>query len=263
MKCEREQLDTSIDIITPENIEFSYRLAGPFRRAPAFLLDILIQIAICVLMFIVLLLIAAFFRIDFIGYPLGFFFAGIFFLFVFYGAYFEATMNGQSPGKRLMGLRVLTIDGQPINKFQAVLRNLIRIADMMPFAFIPVPVPLAVCGLASMTISNRFQRLGDIAAGTMVVVEDSPHNRRDLVRFQHKDVMRMAEWFPPNLQINPHQAKAIALYVHRRKSLSMRRREDIAIYLSAPLQEMYGLDQVVNPDLFLCALYHKCLSKAE
>ena len=51
----------------------------------------------------------------------------------FYGGLFESLWNGQTPGKRLMGLRVLTTEGQPINGMQAVMRNLLRYADIFPF----------------------------------------------------------------------------------------------------------------------------------
>lgn len=270
----RKQLDTTVDIVTPENIEFSYRLAGPFRRAPALLVDLCLMLVIVVIISLALLFLAWLFGQSVGGFMIGAILVTLFIVYWFYGFIFESVMNGQTPGKRLFGIRVLTTTGRPINKFQAFLRNTIRYADLLPPLVIPwlmsemivlflAPSILGTVGFFVMWMNPRFQRLGDIAAGTMVVVEDMPGSRRDLVRFQHPDVLRMAEWFPPNVHVNPRLAKALALYVHRRKTLSLRRREDIAIYLAGPLQEMYGFTQSVNPDLFLCALYHRCLAKTE
>ena len=56
-------------------------------------------------------------------------------LFWFYGGLFETFWNGQTPGKRLLGIRVITLDGQPINALQAILRNVLRIVDAQPLRF--------------------------------------------------------------------------------------------------------------------------------
>src|SRR5690606_8928029 len=94
----------------------------------------------------------------------------------FYGGLFETFLNGQTPAKWLLGLRVLTTNGQPINGMQAVVRNILRAADMMPLLSvemfgIPQPgyiIPTMMAGLVTMTFSGRYQRLGDLVCGTMV-----------------------------------------------------------------------------------------------
>src|SRR6185503_6367494 len=79
-----------------------------------------------------------------------------FVVFWFYGGVCETLLNGQTPGKWLLGLRVLTYDGQPINGLQAIMRNLLRAADLL----------LPLIGLIVMMLNSRFQRLGDLVAGT-------------------------------------------------------------------------------------------------
>ena len=123
-----DPIDGTISIVTPENITFRYSVAGPFQRATAFLLDFLIRIGI-----IIVLLIATVMLESVVGeVSVGFFLLSNFILNWFYGAVFETYMNGQTPGKRIMGIRAVTVDGKPINAMQAVMRNLIRTADTYP-----------------------------------------------------------------------------------------------------------------------------------
>ncbi len=101
-----------------------------------------------------------------LGSPSGFgpYLVALFVLTWGYGAFCEGVFNGQTPGKRALGVRVVSERGVPITAAQAVLRNLAGALDgPLPFVYLP--------GLASMLLSRKFQRLGDLAAGTMVVVE--------------------------------------------------------------------------------------------
>jgi uncharacterized RDD family membrane protein YckC len=81
-----------------------------------------------------------------------------------YFALFETFWNGQTPGKRLLKLRVIREDGRPVTFWEASARNLLRIFDMMPFPFYSI-------GLACVFVSPRDQRVGDFVAGTVVVRE--------------------------------------------------------------------------------------------
>ena len=120
------QIDTTIEVIAPENIAFTYRVAGPFRRFPAYLLDFLIRVGVLIALGLLMGLLAP--AIG--GSGGGCVLAGLFVLSWFYGGLFEAYWNGQTPGKRVMGLRVLSTNGRPIDGFQAVLRNLLRTVDI-------------------------------------------------------------------------------------------------------------------------------------
>jgi uncharacterized RDD family membrane protein YckC len=84
-----------------------------------------------------------------------------------YPVLFEAGRRGATPGKRVLGLRVVQASGAPMGFGQAVVRNFLRFIDAMPgftYGF----------GVASCLATRRFQRLGDLAAGTVVVYDKVP-----------------------------------------------------------------------------------------
>ena len=257
----RRQLDTTIEIVTPENVEFTFKIAGPFCRLPAFVLDMLILVAGLFLLGLVFLLLA-FFAPSIYGFFGGTYYVILFLSIWFYGGIFETYWNGQTPGKRITGLRVLTVDGQPINMFQAFLRNILRAADIMPYFTIMriLQIPCGTVGLAVSSVNRRFQRLGDLASGTMVVVEDVVREQRGLIRFSHPDVLKIADEISPAMKMSPSCEKTLAIYIQRRKSLTQKRREEIAYYLAGPLMEIADIPHGVNPDLFLCGLYHKFIT---
>ncbi len=91
----------------------------------------------------------------------------LFLLFAGYFIFFEWLWNGQTPGKRLMKLRVIREDGRPITLWEAIARNLLRIFDAIPGFFIPI----YSIGLVSIFMNNRDQRIGDMFAGTVVIRE--------------------------------------------------------------------------------------------
>jgi len=241
------QINNAIQIVTPENIAFRYRVAGPFRRAPAYLIDLAIRFAVAMAASI-----GAMTLLGFLGLPglgLGLTLVLWFFLEWFYGGLFEAFWNGQTPGKRLMQIRVLSIDGQPINGLQAVLRNVLRTVDQQPVAF-------CLVGLVTATANDRFQRLGDLACGTMVVVEEHPWYR-GMIRFYHPEAIRLAAEIPVSFQPSRTLARTLATYVQRRMHFPPLRRMEIARHLSEPLREKFDLPPTTNPDLLLCGLYQR------
>jgi uncharacterized RDD family membrane protein YckC len=250
------QLDSRIEIVTPENIAFHYLLAGPFRRLPAYLIDCAICIIFLVAALVVVGLWSAWDGVG--GLALGMWLVLAFVVSWFYFGLFEALWNGQTPGKRLMGLRVLSVDGQPINAMQAVMRNVLRGVDAMPIVgpSAELGIPFYMVALVAMSASRRFQRLGDLACGTIVVVE-----RRSALRgvapIQHPDVVQFAAHVPPHFVAGRGLAHALSVYVARRELFSPARRFEIARTLGEPLCERIGLPPDTNPDLLLCALYYR------
>lgn len=241
------QLDTVIDIVTPENITFHYRVAGPFRRLPAYLIDLLIRTVMIFGMMIALV-----FSLGMAGLPgigMGMTLVVAFVLEWFYGGLFEAFWNGQTPGKRLLGIRVLTIDGQPINALQAVLRNVLRVVDCQPLVLCQV-------GMLAATMNDRFQRLGDLACGTMVVIEQ-PRWFRGVPPMKEPEAVELSEQIPPEFQPSRSLAMALANYVQRRANFPPPRRLEIAQHVGGPLRERFGLPAQTNPDLLLCAVYYR------
>ncbi len=240
-------LDDAILIVTPENIGFQYRVAGPFLRLPAYALDLLIRLGVVLVALLVVRL--AFGAAGLAGLGWGLVAILVFGLSWFYGGVFEAFWNGQTPGKRIVGIRVLTVDGRPINAMQAVLRNLLRAIDCQPG-------PFYLVGLVSASANARFQRLGDLACGTMVVVEQ----RRawfGLVRSRDPAVLKAAEQLPAGVEVSRTLGRTLAAYVQRCETLSPARRQEIAHHLAQPLRARLGVPATIRDDLLLRALYHR------
>jgi len=238
-----QPLDATIHVVTPENIAFEYRLAGPFRRLPAFLLDVGFQAGILVGLGIVLSLTIGFFSQGLASYLL---LIAALVIWWFYGALFETFGNGQTPGKYLVGLRVLTDNGQPINGLQATLRNLLRAADLI--------IPLV--GLLVISLNRKYQRLGDLVAGTMVVVEERQW-LTGVARLDDPRAIQLAAYLPPNFVVSRTLARTLATYVERRRFFTPPRRREVARHLAVPLLDRFGLPSDTSYDLLLCALYYR------
>ena len=148
-------LDTTRRVATPEGIELTLHLAGPVPRALAWAIDLAIRIAIVVAIWIP----AA--QLGRAGW--GVVLLAMFFVEWLLPAWFEAAWRGQTPGKRLMGIMVLNDDGTPVRWPAALTRNLLRAADFLPFLY--------GLGLIAMLMNRDFKRLGDLAAGTVVVYQ--------------------------------------------------------------------------------------------
>jgi uncharacterized RDD family membrane protein YckC len=148
-------LDTTRRVATPEGIELTLHLAGPVPRAAAWAIDLALRIAIVV-------------AASFVFLQLGRAGWGVVLLTAFFvewllPAWLEAAWRGQTPGKRVMGLMVLNDDGTPVRWPAALTRNLLRAADFLPILY--------GLGLVAMLMNRDFKRLGDLAAGTVVVYQ--------------------------------------------------------------------------------------------
>ncbi|MDP6539109.1 MAG: RDD family protein [Planctomycetota bacterium] len=158
---------------TAEGIRLRRRLAGAGSRLAAGLLDgILVSAGFLALLFAAALL--AGLGIDLVDelsrFVLGLVAGGLVGVLALYQAAFLLAWDGQTPGKRLLGLRLAAADGHPPSALQVVLRSLVWPVD----AFLFVPAPL---GLLLMAATPRCQRLGDLAAGTVVLAEGAPEAR--------------------------------------------------------------------------------------
>ncbi|MHB8953228.1 MAG: RDD family protein [Pirellulaceae bacterium] len=259
MSSASSAIDTTVDIVTPENIAFHYQVAGPFRRFPAYLIDVCIQIAILFGLAIVASLLS--FGLGTVS--LAVWILAEFTLSWFYGGLFETYWNGQTPGKRILGIRVLTAQGRPVNGYQAVLRNIMRTVDMGPlisaelFGGPAVPlIPTYALGLGVMATNRRFQRLGDLVCKTMVVVEDRPW-LSGIAKIEDPRAFELASYLPADLQVSRSMARALAHYAERRKYFSPSRRREVAKHLARPLLLQFGLPDNTSYDLLLCAMYYR------
>lgn len=253
------QIDSVIEIATPENIAFQYRVAGPFRRLPAYLIDLAIRMAIL----FVVAIVCSVLSIAIGGISSAVWLLAYFVVSWFYGGLFETFMHGQTPGKRVLGIRVLSTSGRPINGYQAILRNILRVADMGPVisaeavGLPPIPlIPTFLVGLCSMALNRRFQRLGDLVCHTMVVVEERPW-LSGVVRFDDPRAFELASYLPADLQVRRSMARAIAHYAERRRYFSASRRREVAQHLAEPLLKQFGLPANTSYDLLLCSMYYR------
>ncbi|MBI3469552.1 MAG: RDD family protein, partial [Planctomycetes bacterium] len=164
------------------------------------------------------------------------------------GGLFETFWNGQTPGKRMMNIRVISVDGQPIRGWQAVLRNILRTADFLPMGYL--------LGIVVAMVNERFQRLGDLFAGTMVVVE-VPQRLYGVMRVNEPAVAELAAALPAGYRVSRSLARALATYVQRRRGFPWARRIEIARHLGEPLRTRFNLPVSTSYDLLLCALYHR------
>jgi uncharacterized RDD family membrane protein YckC len=162
--AETATLDTLQTVELAEGVEIRLRIAGPMARAGAYMIDVLLRAVI---------LVTGTMALSMAGWVLsGKVAKGLMLLVWFlmdwlYPVVFEAGKRGATPGKRMAGLRVVQTNGSPITLGQAVIRNFLRFIDGMPlftYAF----------GMTSCLASRRFQRLGDLAAGTVVIYDRPP-----------------------------------------------------------------------------------------
>jgi uncharacterized RDD family membrane protein YckC len=257
-------LDLSTTITTPENIQFEYRIAGPFRRLPALLLDFVIRLGLFFGTIILLSLLGL--AIPFTGGLLVLFFLVCWFaLDWFYGLAFEFFWNGQTPGKWICKIRVLSSQGQPINAYQATVRNFLRLADFAPMVSFEIfsedapPmywIPTFLVSLISMTVTKRFQRIGDLAAGTMVVVNPKTWVPPK-IKLEDRRIESLCEFIPANFRMSATLAKAISLYMERRSRIPVPRRQELAMYIARPLLKQFDFREDTSPDLLLCTLYYR------
>ncbi len=200
-------LDNHCSVETPEGIDFSQAVAGPIVRILAFLIDLGWRL----LAYALFAVVAQFMG----GFGMGLFLILTFLLEWFYPVFFEVCRRGQTPGKKMMGLRVVNEDLTPVGWGGSVIRNLLRAADFFPLFY--------VSGLISMALTRRFQRLGDLAAGTLVVHVDS----RQAPRLDE----RIQPLMPPQALSRAERQGIISLTV-RSRTISEPRQQELAKLLA-------------------------------
>ncbi|MEM8955526.1 MAG: RDD family protein [Verrucomicrobiota bacterium] len=214
------KIDTLQTVELAEGVEIRLPMAGPAARSLAWLIDILI-IAGSILILILFTTLLGVFADS--GIATGIYMIGSFFIYWFYFVFFENGKHGATPGKRTLGLRVVQTSGTPITFTQAIIRNFIRAIDSLPFYLI---------GLTACTSTRRFQRLGDLAANTVVIYTKSEH-RPSLP--PHEDLKAL----PPPVPLTREEQLAIVTFTERAALWSDERKIELANHL-APLTGATG-----------------------
>lgn len=212
-------LDTIRYVETPEGITLKLRVAGPMARALAWSMDSLIRYGALwgLSMGLVLL-----------GWAgLGVWLITLFLIEWFYPVVFEIYADGATPGKKALGLQVVLANGAPVDWPAALIRNLLRAVDFLP-AFYGF-------GVAALLISRDFQRLGDLAAGTLVIYRDPPVKPLALPP---------GPALPPPLPLSAAEQQWLIDFAERGSALNPERQEELAALLADCTSGLRGVAAV-------------------
>jgi uncharacterized RDD family membrane protein YckC len=218
----------------------SLPLAGVGSRMAAYGLDLVVRLVLSVLVVIPTIFAAR----NFPGLG-GYFAAGAlvacFILHFCYYVYFETLRGGQTPGKRRLGIRVVKLNGAPVDFLGSVLRNVMRIVDWLPAGY--------GLGVATIFLAAKEQRLGDITAGTVVVRD---RRREELIEAQgltpehYEHVCReLGVGEPARIQVNltDEEAEFVAAYLSRLPTLNPDREQALGERVAAGVHA-----KTVDPD---------------
>ncbi|MGB1799982.1 MAG: RDD family protein, partial [Gammaproteobacteria bacterium] len=189
-------------------IELQLHVAGPVSRAAAWLIDMLIRAIVYLLCTIVFTIFGE------MGW--GMILLSYFLIEWFYPVIFEV-LKGTTPGKKLFNLWVCHDNGTPISWQASMIRNLLRVADFLPLFY--------VVGLISMFMNKNFKRLGDIAAGTLVIYRDKGERSYEIPEYKP---------LPSPQVLKLSEQRAILEFAERGKQLS----HDRCIELSNTLETL-------------------------
>jgi uncharacterized RDD family membrane protein YckC len=226
-----------VSIRTPENIELSYALAGPGSRAAAYLVDLFLMLTLGQ---VLLNLIAA--GITLLTSAIGenevwitaIVTLGSFAIYNGYFILFEWLLNGQTPGKRVLHIRVIKHGGYALRFLDTLLRNLLRVVDFLPLFY--------GVGLTSILLTRESQRLGDLVAGTLVVYQEPVQTESLLPDLPAPEE---TESLLPAAQVAAIPNEAIALagqYLNSRSELAPRPRQEVAAELVDLIRQTSGLE---------------------
>lgn len=196
-------LDTVREVYTPEGVALRLPAAGPVPRALAWLIDSAVRFG---LLFLVGMIVAV---LDRVG--AGVYLIAYFAIFWAYPILFEVLWDGQTLGKRVMSLRVISDDGAPVGWLASIVRNLLRTVDFLPFGY--------ATGLVAGFFDPWGRRLGDMVARTMVIhaPADAPVPR-----------VQVDGAYAPAQPLRPQEQAAVIAFADRASQLTQARREELA-----------------------------------
>jgi uncharacterized RDD family membrane protein YckC len=226
-----------LTIDTPEQVHLEFVLAGIGSRFMAVFLDMLIQ---TVLYFVLIIILFGLLALDDFSKSRSMWVLAIWFFVIFciywgYYAAFEIFWQGQTPGKRWAGIRVIKESGRPINAFEAITRNLMRVVDLFPgfYGF----------GVVTMMLNRKNRRLGDFVAGTLVVHETS--DRESPVFFNTADSSQFS--FPQATKLTLQEVELIETFLARRLDIPPQVRLHSAMRITEMVSTRLGIDSGMRP----------------
>ncbi|BDI14844.1 hypothetical protein ANSO36C_06460 [Nostoc cf. commune SO-36] len=249
-------LFNNVKFNTPESVELEFTLAGIGNRAWALLIDYHV---------LAVILVGFFTAWSIISVPLGDFWVDIFgtgvtlwliaiaflvsfIIYIGYFVFFETLWFGQTPGKRVAKIRVVRDDGRLIGLQQATLRALLRPFDEIFFI-----------GAFLIMLGRREKRLGDLAAGTIVIQTQTATASATLIiseqaKVLYEQLIEIADFS----QLMPDDFAVIREYLQRRSAMSLKPRASLSLKLAEQVVDIINLEklpELVTPDVFLEAIY--------
>jgi uncharacterized RDD family membrane protein YckC len=228
--------DDTVTVSTPEGVDFELTLAGAGSRFVSALVDLAIQMA---------LLAATAIAVG----PIGGFGAAAAALISFvvvlgYDVLFEVFASGRTPGKRLNGMRVVRTGGEPVGFLTSAIRNVVRLVDFLPFAYL--------IGASAILLTRRNQRLGDLAAGTLVV-RDRAAQRQSESLPALLPVEATAAW--DTSAVTPEEIAAVRRFLERRNEIDRAARLELGRTLAERLRpKVGGVSGELSAERFLALL---------
>lgn len=213
-------LDTYREVITPEGVPLQLPAAGPVPRALAWLIDLAVRLT---MLMVLSLLFAALG-----GLGQGLYLTATFLLLWAYPIVLEA-LWGQTLGKRVLRLQVVAADGAPVGWLAAIVRNLLRTVDMLPFGY--------AAGLICSLVDAHGRRLGDLVAGTLVIHQPA----RDTAIKPSS----VAGQLPVPAPLQGYEQAAVLAFSERAARLSPARQQELAT-LASDLTHTHGADAVTR-----------------
>ncbi len=231
-----------LEILTPENVHVEYELAGLGSRFVAFFLDTVLQFLLIILVLVGMSI--GQMDIQSINYLDPWIVAVgillVFLIFFGYFIFFEMLTNGQSPGKKIMKLRVLKQNGEPVGFWESLLRNILRMADFLP--------ALNLIGTILILFTDKYKRVGDFAANTIVVKakkDEQPVGIEDLLKQAAGEDSQKVNLYP----VNNDEYGVLKEFLMRKDKLG-ERRPVFAYHLNKYFMEKFNLTEPAYSDPF-------------
>lgn len=228
-------IDTLQPVELADGVEIHLRVAGPAVRSLAWFIDLLIFFVV-IFAWVLLVGIIAGGLGD--GIAQGVMLLGLFLLAWFYNVVFEMTARGATPGQRAVGVKVASVSGAPVRLPQSIIRNLLRTIDFMPAGYL--------FGLICCLFTQRFQRLGDLVADTVVIYDDPKEPKTAAIQVN-------ADPQPPPQALSRAEQAAILQFLERAPQWSDARKMELSDLLE-PLtgrKGLPGLTQVCSMGVWL------------
>lgn len=219
------EIEDRLRIETPEGVDLEVTLAGLASRTGACFVDSLIISVALVVLLIAVTFMGVTAEEDLFLLILGIGSLASLVLLVGYYLLFESFNGGRTPGKAAFGIRVIRVDGSPLGFGAVTIRNLVRLVDFLPGFY--------AVGLIAIVSSKRNQRLGDLAAGT-VVIRDSKGAVAPAILVDGIDLTVLPPWDVS--LVSEEEVGLVRRFTERRQTMQPANRAQLAAILAGPLR---------------------------